>query len=78
VKSLHELGHAFTAARYGLHVPAMGVAFMVLAPILYTDVTDAWRLSSRRQRMAIHAAGVIVELALASIALFAWALLPDG
>lgn len=78
IKSLHELGHALTAVRHGLHVPAMGVAFMVLAPILYTDVTDAWRLPSRRARIAIHAAGVMVELALACFALLTWALLPDG
>ncbi len=78
VKSLHELGHAFTAARNGLHVAAMGVAFMVMAPILYTDVTDAWRLRSRRRRLAIHAAGVAVEISLACFALLAWAVLPDG
>ncbi len=78
VKALHELGHAFTAVRYGCRVPSMGVAFMVMAPMLYTDVSDAWRIPSRRERMAIHAAGVIVELALACIATLLWAFLPDG
>ena len=64
VKVLHELGHAYTAVNYGCRVPAMGVAFMVMTPILYTDVTDAWRLGSRRSRLAIDSAGVVAELKL--------------
>ncbi|NJM56052.1 MAG: hypothetical protein HC841_09320, partial [Verrucomicrobiae bacterium] len=78
VKSLHELGHAVTAVRYGCRVPSMGVCFMVLVPMLYTDVSDAWRLSSRRQRFAIGAAGLVVEMAIAAMALFLWAFLPEG
>ena len=78
VKSAHELGHAFTAVRYGCRVPSMGVCFLVMFPVLYTDVTDAWRLQSRRERLAIGSAGVMVELALACLATFLWAFLPDG
>jgi putative peptide zinc metalloprotease protein len=59
-------------------VPTLGIAFMVLMPLLYTDVTDAWRLPDKRQRLAIDAAGVAVELVLAAIALFLWPFLPPG
>lgn len=78
VKALHELGHAYSAARLGVRVPTLGVAFMVLTPVLYTDVSDAWLLRNRRDKLAIDAAGIIVELALAGIALFLWAFLSDG
>ena len=78
VKTLHELGHAYTAVRYGCKVPAMGVCFMVLVPMLYTDVTDVWTLGSRRKRLAVDGAGVIVELILACVATCLWAFLPDG
>lgn len=78
VKIFHELGHAFMAKHLGCRVPTMGVAFLVLAPVLYTDVTDAWRLRSRRQRMLVSAAGMMVETAIAAIATFLWAFLPDG
>lgn len=78
VKTLHEFGHAVVAARYGCRIPSMGICFIVMAPMLYTDVTDAWRLTSPRQRLAIGAAGLIVETAIACIATFAWAFLPDG
>lgn len=77
-KVLHELGHAYTAVRYGCRVPTMGVAFMVMWPVLYTDTSDAWRLTSRKQRLAIGAAGMLAELALAVVATFAWSFLPDG
>lgn len=75
-KVLHELGHAFTAHRYGCRVPTMGIAFMVLWPVLYTDTNEAWKLSSRRKRLAIGAAGMLCEIALAAFATLAWALLP--
>lgn len=77
-KAFHELGHGYVATHYGCHVPTMGVAFLVLLPMPYTDATDAWRLSSRRQRMAIGAAGILAELALAVLATLAWVFLRDG
>lgn len=78
IKTLHELAHAYTATRNGVRVPTMGVALMVLFPVLYTDVTDAWKLKSRRQQLEIAGAGIVMELAIACFATLAWAVLPDG
>lgn len=78
VKSLHELGHAYTAKRHGCRVPTMGVAFLVLLPMLYTDTTEAWKLADRNKRLAIALAGIVAEGALAILALLAWNLLPQG
>lgn len=78
VKSLHELGHAYMSVRYGLRVPTIGIAFMVLMPVLYTDTSGAWRLKSRRKRLMIDGAGIFTELTLAALATFIWAFLPDG
>ncbi|MBX3598961.1 MAG: HlyD family efflux transporter periplasmic adaptor subunit [Rhizobiaceae bacterium] len=78
IKSLHELGHAYVAHRYGCRVPTMGFAMMVLMPLLYTDVSDAWRLKERRKRLAIDSAGMLVEFAVAAYALLAWSFLPEG
>ena len=77
-KLCHEFGHAFMAKRAGCRVQSMGLAFMVLLPMLYTDVSDAWRVSDRRSRLLIGAGGVLAELLLAVIALLAWSLLPEG
>lgn len=78
VKVLHELGHAFTAKRYGCRIPAMGVAFLVMFPVAYTDTNEVWKLASRQQRLAVAAAGVITELIIAMWATLAWGLLPEG
>ncbi|WMD18981.1 HlyD family efflux transporter periplasmic adaptor subunit [Achromobacter seleniivolatilans] len=77
-KVLHELGHAYAAKHHGCRVATMGVAFMVMWPVLYTDSSGAWRLSSRRKRMSIGAAGMLAETALAAWATLAWSFLPDG
>ena len=78
VKSAHELGHALVSYRLGCRVASMGVAFLVMFPVLYTDTTDAWKLRSRRDRLRIVTAGVRTELYLALIATFMWGVLPDG
>lgn len=78
LKTCHELGHAVAAYRAGCRVPTMGIAFMVFIPLLYTDVSDAWRLQSRNQRILISASGMIVEIYIAGIATFLWAFLDDG
>ncbi|MBT9184614.1 HlyD family efflux transporter periplasmic adaptor subunit [Pectobacterium punjabense] len=77
-KILHELGHAYTCKRFGARVATMGVAFLVMMPVLYTDTSGSWKLTRRRQRMAIGAAGMMTELALAAWATLAWSFLPDG
>ncbi len=78
IKALHELGHAIAARHYGAHVPVIGVAFLVMFPILYTDTTDAYRIPDQRKRAVIDAAGMMVELTIACLAVFAWSVLPDG
>jgi putative peptide zinc metalloprotease protein len=77
-KAIHEFGHGLMAKRLGCRVPGMGVALLVMWPMLWTDVTDSWRLTGRYQRLLIDAAGVIAELMLAVAASLAWSILPDG
>ncbi|MEO0721515.1 MAG: HlyD family efflux transporter periplasmic adaptor subunit [Pseudomonadota bacterium] len=78
IMSLHEFGHAYAAHRYGCRVSTIGVAIIVLMPIMYTDTTDAWRLTDRRKRLVIDTAGVAVELIIATAATLFWVFLPDG
>lgn len=74
----HELGHAVTAKHYGLKVPTIGLGFIVLLPIMYTDATDGWRLSSHKDRLWISASGVITEIGIAILATLFWFFLDDG
>lgn len=77
-KILHELGHAYTATRYGVRVAHMGVSFIVLFPMLYTDTSESWKLTDRRKRLAIVVAGMATEIGLAGIATLCWSLATDG
>lgn len=77
-KLIHEFAHAYTATYYKVHIPSMGVAFILLFPVLYTDTTDGWKLSSRSARLKISAAGLISELILAGLCTFGWAVSPPG
>ncbi len=77
-KTLHELGHALTATRFGVRVAHMGIALLVMFPMPYTDTSESWKLGQARQRLSIASAGIVAELALAGFATLAWALTPDG
>ncbi len=50
----------------------MGILVLVFVPCLYTDVTDAWLLASKWQRILVSAAGMLVELVIASVATIIW------
>ena len=48
----------------------MGIMFLVLVPLPYVDASSASAFPDRRKRALVGAAGVIVEMFLASVALF--------
>ena len=77
-KVLHELGHAFTATRYGVRVAHMGVSLVVMFPMLYTDTSESWKLTNHRQRLAIVSAGMMAEMGLALLATLGWSITEDG
>lgn len=72
VKVLHELAHAAVAKHLGAEVHELGILFLVFVPTLYCDVTDIWNLPSKWRRMAVSAAGMLMELLLASVATLVW------
>jgi putative peptide zinc metalloprotease protein len=71
-KILHEFGHGLSCKHFGGECHEIGVMFLVLTPCLYCNVSDSWMLPNRWHRAAIGAAGMYVELVLASIATFVW------
>jgi putative peptide zinc metalloprotease protein len=72
VVSVHELGHAFTLKHYGGIVPEIGLMFMCLMPGCYTNTTDAYCLTRRRQRVWVVAAGVLCQWVMWAIAFWVW------
>jgi putative peptide zinc metalloprotease protein len=71
-KILHEFGHGMSCKHFGGECHEMGVMFLVLTPCLYCNVSDSWMLANRWHRAAIGAAGMYVEIVLASICTFIW------
>jgi putative peptide zinc metalloprotease protein len=78
VKALHELGHGYAVKKWGGEVHEMGVMFLVLMPVPYVDASASAAFREKWRRALVGAAGIIVELLLASIALFAWLHLEPG
>ena len=72
VKIIHEFGHGLAAKHRGLEVHEMGVLLMVLLPLFYVDVSDAWMVPKRRDRLWITAGGVFIEFLFASVAVWVW------
>ena len=65
-KVIHEFGHGLSCKHFGGECHEMGVMFLVLTPCLYCNVSDSWMLPNRWHRAAIGAAGMYVELVIAS------------
>jgi putative peptide zinc metalloprotease protein len=72
VKVLHELGHGLSCKHFGGECHEIGFMLLVLTPCLYCNVSDSWMLPNKWQRAIIGAAGMYVEVVLASIATFLW------
>jgi putative peptide zinc metalloprotease protein len=72
VKALHEFGHGFTTKVWGGEVHEMGVMLLVFMPVPYVDASSASAFADKRKRMLVGAAGILVEIFLASLALLVW------
>ena len=78
VKTLHELGHAYTTKMSGGEVHEIGIMFLVFMPVPYVDVSSAWGFRDKSKRMLVGAAGIAVEMFLGALALFVWLSVEPG
>ncbi len=78
MKAFHEFAHAYAVKAWGGEVHEMGITLLVLMPVPYVDATAAWAFREKYKRILVSAAGMIVELFLAAIALIIWTLVEPG
>ena len=78
MKAVHELGHALAIRRWGGTVRELGITLLVLVPAPYIDASSAASFRRRRERVVVAAAGIMVELALAVMALAVWVTVQPG
>ncbi|WP_417580444.1 PqqD family peptide modification chaperone [Nitrincola sp.] len=72
IKAIHELGHGIAIKLFGGQCHEMGLMFLVMVPIPYVDASHAIAFKSKYQRMLVGAAGMMIELFVASLALWLW------
>ncbi len=72
VKVLHEFGHGLSCKKFGGECHEIGFMLLVFTPCLYCNVSDSWMLPNKWKRVWIGAAGIYVEMILASFAAFVW------
>ncbi|RKP52314.1 M50 family metallopeptidase [Trinickia fusca] len=78
VKLLHELGHGFAVKRWGGAVRELGLMFLLFAPVPYVEASASAAFPSKYRRALVAAAGMLVEIGLAALALYVWLLAEPG
>lgn len=72
VKAIHELGHGYATKVWGGEVHEIGIMFLVFIPVPYVDASSSAAFDSKWRRAVVGGAGIMVETALASIAMIIW------
>ncbi len=84
IKTIHEFSHSFACKKFGRlygtggQVHAMGIMFLVFFPLPYMDASSAWAFRNKWHRVVVGAAGMLGEIAVASIAAIIWANTSEG
>ncbi len=77
-KLFHEFGHAFACKTFGRRagsggeVHVMGIMLLVFMPMPYVDASSAWAFRRKWHRVIVGASGMLVEFAIAAIAVMVW------
>ena len=75
----HEFAHGLTCKRHGGEVHEVGFLMLYLMPCFYCNVSDAWLLPRKSQRLLVTLAGGYFEAFLWSLSVFVWRVtVPDS
>jgi putative peptide zinc metalloprotease protein len=72
IKLLHEMSHAYAVKRWRGQVNEMGLMFLIFIPIPYVNASASITFENKYRRMIVGMAGIMTELAIASVALWIW------
>ncbi len=78
LKGIHELGHGLVIKALKGSCREMGLMFLVFVPVPYVDASQATSFPNKYHRMLVGAAGMMIELAVASLALWLWTWVQPG
>lgn len=72
LKGIHELGHGIAIKAFGGSCREMGLMFLLFVPIPYVDASAATAFTDKRHRMIVGLAGMMIEMAVAAVAIWLW------
>ncbi|MCK9174453.1 MAG: HlyD family efflux transporter periplasmic adaptor subunit [Desulforhopalus sp.] len=72
LKVLHEFAHGYMVKRWGGEVHEIGIMLLVFMPIPYVDASASLAFRDKYKRMLVGAAGIMVEMFAAAVALLLW------
>ncbi len=72
LKILHEFAHGYMVKKWDGEVHEMGIMLLVFMPIPYVDASASLAFRDKYKRMLVGAAGIMVELFAAALALLVW------
>jgi putative peptide zinc metalloprotease protein len=78
VSTLHEFGHGLTCRFFGGRSTGIGLLWMYGLPCFYCDVSGAWMLPKKSQRIWVGAAGLYYQFIAGAVALLLWRVLEPG
>jgi putative peptide zinc metalloprotease protein len=78
MKACHELAHGWTLKRRGSEVHEMGIMLLLFYPVPYVDASGASAYARKWDRVVVGAAGMVMEIWLAALALLAWLAVEPG
>jgi putative peptide zinc metalloprotease protein len=66
--TLHELAHGLTSKRFGADVHEMGFLLLYFMPCAYTDISNAYLVNNKWERIWITLAGSVADLVIWAVA----------
>jgi len=78
LKFLHEAAHAVTVRHYGGNVHEVGMMLVAGLPLFYVEASDSYLFARKHERIAVAAAGIVVELLASAVLVWLWLILADG
>jgi putative peptide zinc metalloprotease protein len=74
VTAAHEFAHGLTCKHFDAEVHEMGLLLLYFQPAFYCNVSDAWLLPRKSQRLWVTFAGAYFELFVCALATLIWRL----
>lgn len=69
LKTMHEIGHATFAVKFGCRIHSAGICWMFFSPVPFVDISGMWLNTNRWHRCLCCLGGIIFEMTISSAAL---------